>query len=257
MKKFFSTLLPLLIAGSASAQEVSEEVDRGIESVKQKRFDFSAEARFFAPNLNAQLKADDFRYNGGRVDLRDDLNFTRGEAPELLLKYKNFSLDWIHLHGAGKSNVGGTLNFGGENFSGRLDSRSDIHFVRLRLDREIFSLMGTGLDWNISLNGLGWHGSTRAENLRATKNYFAVLPSVGINLYIRIRPHLDVYAQFAGLTLGRRGHFADFESGIKYFPQKNFSISAGWRRIDFKLRRGGDLSDFVLSGPFVGVRYDF
>ena len=257
MKKFFAAILPLLLASSASAQKVSEEVNRGVESVKQKKFEFSAEARFFAPNLNAKLKAANFRYNGGRVDLRDDLNFTRGEAPEILLKYKNFSLDWLHLHGAGKSNVGGVMNFGGKTLSGRLDSRSDIHFVRFRVDREIFSLMGTGIDWNVSLNALGWHGSTRAENLRATKNFFAVVPSVGINLYVRFRPRWDFYVQFAGLPLGRRGHFADIESGIKYFPRKNFSVSAGWRRIDFKLRRGGDMGNFVLSGPFVGVRYDF
>lgn len=253
MKKFFAMTLPFLLMSSATAHEVREDVDKGIASVKQRKFEFSAETRFFAPNLNAQLKAADFRFNGGRVDLRDDLNFTRGEAPEILLRYKNLSLDWLHLHGAGKSSVGGTMNFVGQNFSGELDSRSDIHFVKLKLDRDIFSLMGTGIQWNVALNALHWHGTTNS----ATKNFSAFLPSVGLNLFVRFRPRWDLYVQFAGLPLGRHGHFADFESGIKYYPQKNFSINAGWRRIDFKLRRGGDLSNFVLNGPFVGVRYDF
>ncbi len=256
MKKFLVAIILFLMTSSATAQEISPEVNRGVASVKQKKFDFSAEARFFAPNFNAHIKAADFLYNGGRVDLRDDLNFTRGTASEILFKYKNFSVDWIHLHGAGKSS-GGEINFSKKIFSGERDSRSDIHFVRLKMDKEIFSLMGSGLEWNVALNALNWHGTTRSENSSATKNYFAVLPSVGINLYMRIRPRLDIYAQFSGLPLGYHGRFSDFESGIKYFPQKNFSISAGWRRIDFKLRRGGEIGNFVLSGPFAGLRYDF
>ncbi len=256
MKKFLIAAMIFSEMTSVAAQELPPEVDEGISRVKQKTFDFSIETRFFAPNLNAQLKSADFHWSGGRVDLRDDLNFTRGETPEILLRYKNFSLDWIHLHGAGKSS-GGAMNFGGQNLSGKLDSRSDIHFVKLKLDREIISLMGSGLEWNIALNAVGWHGFARGENSSATKNYFAVVPSVGLKLYMRIRPRLDIYAQFSGLPFGRHGHFADFESGIKYFPRKNFSIGVGWRRIDFKLRRGGDMGKFVLNGPFIGLRYDF
>ncbi|MBR4904857.1 MAG: hypothetical protein IKZ53_09320 [Selenomonadaceae bacterium] len=135
-------------------------------------------------------------------------------TPEFIIKHKNISVDCI-----------------------------DNDFFKLKFDKEIFSLMGTGIEWNISLNAVN-------EN-------FAVLPSVGVNLYMRIKPRLDIYTQFSGLPLGRRGHVTDFESGIKYFPQKNFSISAGWREINFKLRRGGDSSNFNLRGLFAGVRYDF
>ena len=63
MKNFFTAALTLLIMNSAAAQDINAEVDRGVSSVKQRTFDFSAETRFFTPNLNAQLKADDFRYN--------------------------------------------------------------------------------------------------------------------------------------------------------------------------------------------------
>lgn len=187
MKRIFAAAI-LLLMSSAAAQEVSPEVNRGVESVKQAKFDFSAEARDF------------------------------DAAPELLLKYKNFSLDWIH-------------------------SDATKNFIKLKVDREIFSLMGTGLEWNVALNAVD-------ENS-------AVLPSVGINLYMRIRPRLDIYAQFSGLTLGHRAHVKDFEVGLRYFPRKDFSLSAGWRDMNFKLRRCGDLSKFVRSGVFVGVRYDF
>ncbi len=255
--KIFAAIIPLMLTTSATAQEVSQEVNDGVASVKQKNFDWSIETRIFAPNLNAHIKSADFRFNGGRVDLRDDLNITRGEAPEILLRYKNFSLDWIHLHGAGKSSVDGNLNFGGQNFSGKLDSRSDLHFARLKVDKKIFSLMGTELAWHVALNAVDWHGTARNGNFVATENFFAVLPSVGASLCVRIRPRLDIYTQFSGMTLGKRVHLTDFESGIKYFPQKNFSISAGWRRIHFKFHRGGDLGYFTLNGAFVGMRYDF
>ena len=111
---------------------------------------------------------------------------------------------------------------------------------------EIFALMGTGLEWNVALNAVDEHGKS-----------LAVLPAVGFKVYARIRPRLDLYIQFSGMTFGRRAHFTDFESGIKYFPRRDFSISAGWRSVDFKLRRGGEVGDFDLNGFFVGVRYDF
>lgn len=142
--------------------------------------------------------------------------FPTKDASEFICDYKNISADWIHA---------------GDNF------------FKVGASREIFSLMGTGLEWNVALN--------------AVDKNFAVLPSVGVNFYMRIRPRLDVYVQFSGMTIGNRGHFTDFESGLKYFPQKNFSISAGWRRVDFKLRRGGEVSDFDLNGMFAGIRYDF
>lgn len=183
-------MILLLMMSNVHAQENSPEVDEGIASIKQKKFEFSTEARDF------------------------------NSSPEFIFKYKNVSLDWIRADDA-------------ENF------------FKLKLDKEIFSLMGTGLEWNVTLNAFDVH------------NNFYVLPSVGINLYMRIRPRLDVYAQLSGLPLGNRGHFSDFESGIKYFPQKNLSISAGWRRMDFKLRRGSSVGDFNKSGLFAGIRYDF
>ena len=178
----------ILLTSTASAQEVSPEVNRGVQSVKQEHIDFNTEARAF------------------------------DATPELLLRYKNFSADWIRADHAN-------------------------NFVKLKLDKEIVSLMGTGIDWNVALNVVG-------EN-------FAVLPSVGINLYARIRPRLDFCIQFSGLPLGRRAHVTDFEVGLKYLPRKDFSLSAGWREVNFKLRRGGDMSKFARNGVFVGIRQDF
>lgn len=175
----------------------------------------TAAAQEISPEVEdgiASVKQQSFDFN---VETR---LFTDKKAGEFIFKHKNISADWIHTDGA-------------ENF------------FKVKADKEIFSLMGTGLEWNVALN--------------AVDKKFAVLPSVGINFYMRIRPRLDVYFQFSGMTIGNRGHFTDFETGLKYFPQNNFSISAGWRRVDFKLRRGGEVSDFDLNGMFAGVRYDF
>ena len=210
MKKFFAAIIFLLGTGNAAAHDVSPDVDRGVQSVKQKKFACGAETRFFSPNLHAKVRGEDFYFH-------------RTEAPEFILKYENFSLDYIRSH-------------------------DTFHFVKLKADKEIFSLMGTGLEWNVALNAVDWH---------ASENFFAVLPSVGLNFYMRIRPRVDIGAQFSGMTFGRHGHFKDFEAGVKYFPQKNFSLSAGWRRIDFKLRRSSGGGNFSVSGLFAGVRYDF
>ena len=152
----------------------------------------------------AGIKQDKFNFSA------ESRLFIEEAAPEFLLKYKNISADWIR--------------------------HDDKNFFKVKADKEIFSLMGTGLDWNVALDSV-------EEK---------ILPSVGLNFYMRVRPRLDVYLQFSGLTLGRHGHFSDFESGIKYFPQKNFSISAGWREVNFKRH-----DKFNLRGLFAGVRYDF
>ena len=192
MRTILAAILIIFLTGTLHAQEVSDDVDRGISSVKQRSLDSNAEVRFFV----------------------DD------GTPEFKFAHKNISLDWI-----------------------RRDDTEN--FFKLKLDREIISLMGSGIDWNVALNGYAW------------KNHVAFMPSAGLNLYVRVRPRWDVYVQFSGMTLGRQGHFTDFESGVKYFPQKDFSVSAGWRRVSFKLKRGGDSADFVLSGAFVGMRYDW
>lgn len=202
------------MAGNASAQIIPPEVGRGIASLKPKIFALSVEKRFFVPNINARAKS-------------NEVYFQRRETPEFIFKYKNFSLDYIRAH-------------------------DDISFLKLKVDKKIFSLMGTRLEWNVALNGFDWRNGSASN-----KNYSAVLPSIGINLHMRVRPRVDIYCQFSGLSFGERGYFKDFESGIKYSPQKNFSINAGWRRIDFKLRRGGEVGDFALNGPFAGLHYDF
>ena len=63
--KIFAAIIPLVLTTSATAQEVSSEVNDGVASVKQKNFDWSIETRIFAPNLNAQIKSADFKFNGG------------------------------------------------------------------------------------------------------------------------------------------------------------------------------------------------
>lgn len=181
MRAILIALLTILLTGTVHAQKISPNVDY-----------FSVETRIFA----------------------DDA------ATEVILRYKNFSADWI-----------------------RRDTREN--FFKLKFDREIVSIMGSGVNWHVALNGCDNHGN------------FFVLPSVGINIYARIRPRLDIGLQFSGITLGGRGHVTDFEAGLKYFPRKNFSIGFGWRNIDFKLKRGGNSLKFVHSGPFIGLRCDF
>ena len=151
------------------------------------------------------IKVAKFDY-GAEARLFDD-------KPEFILDCKNISADWI---------------------------RDDKDFVKIKFNREIFSLMGTGLEWNVGLNAVGGN--------------FSVLPSVGVKLYARIRPRLDLYLQFDGMTLGGRGHVTDFESGLRYCPRRDFAISAGWRDLNFKVRHGGE---YHKRGLFAGVRYEF
>ena len=80
---------------------------------------------------------------------------------------------------------------------------------------------------------------------------------MGISLGLTVLPTLKIYTQFSGMYYATFGHIYDFESGLRYFPTKNFSITAGYRKIDANIHHKNDRGNFKLNGPFAGVRFDF
>ena len=131
-----------------------------------------------------------------------------------------------------------------KNFSGNVSEKNNLHYIKLSLDKEIISLMGTGAFWNFGLAG------------SFTDEKFSVLPTVGFGIYMAIMPKMTIYTQISGIYLGGLGHLHDFEGGLKYSPSKNFTLTAGFRDVNCNINHGQQGS-FRLSRPFIGLRTDF
>ena len=149
----------------------------------------------------------------------------RFKHDEFVLRYEKFSLNYSNF-----------------------DAEKNLRYVRLNVDNEIISLMGSGVDWSYGLTGIAWKDGD---------HNFAPLPTVGVGIYLTVMPKTKIYTNFSGMTFGAHRHVKDFEAGVRYSPSKNFSITAGYRHVDAKVRNGSNLGDFKTNGPFVGIRADF
>ncbi|MBR5912921.1 MAG: hypothetical protein IKZ58_00940 [Selenomonadaceae bacterium] len=261
MKRFLIvTILIWLQCAVSFAAQVDEELSddekaqQGIKIVSerlQKDFPFSVEARIFFPNMDAHIKSHEIKIDDDALSLKS-FGMDSNVAPEYILRYKNFSVDYIRLKGDGGNSVD-DLTFGGQTYNGVVNSESDLHYIKLNVDREIISLMGTKAAWNYGITGVKWRGSFED----GTENYFFPIPTIGIALEMKIQPKVKVYTNISGVVMGGHGHLCDFEGGFAYIADENFLWKVGYRHIDAKVNWRSVHGDFKLNGFYTGLRADF
>lgn len=149
----------------------------------------------------------------------------RNKNDEVIFRYKNFSANYSNF-----------------------DAEKNLRYIRLNVDNEIIALMGTGAEWNYGVTGIFW---------RDGEHNFAPLPTIGAGIYVTVMPKTKVYTNFSGMTFGGHGHVRDFEAGVRYSPSKTFTLTAGYRHVNAKVRNGSNRGDFKTNGAFLGVRTDF
>lgn len=145
---------------------------------------------------------------------------------EIIFRYKRFFIDY-----------------------NKIDSQKSLSCLKLNVNNEIISMMGTGLEWSYGFTGINWKD--------ADENNFVPVPTLGINFYMTIKPRLKFYTQFSGMPVGGFGRIYDAETGLRYSPSKHFTITAGYRHLSAKVHRKNYFNNFTNSGPFIGVRSDF
>lgn len=144
---------------------------------------------------------------------------------EVIFRYKRFFVDYNYI-----------------------DAEKNLNYIKLNVNNEIISMMGSGVDWSYGLTGIYWND---------TSGKFVPIPTLGIDLYITVRPKVKIYTQFSGMPVGGFGRIYDAETGLRYSPDKHFTITAGYRHLSAKVHRSNSIGSFKNSGFFIGVRSDF
>ena len=246
--------------------ELPEYLVKGVaHDVAQKIFPFSIEGRYFSPHMDINVKSDKIRYRDGSVGLKSDLGFGNDNAPEVILRYKRFTMDYIRVHGTGERTFtkAEPLLFGGTNLRGTVNSDSEFHYLKLQITNPIVSAFGSGVDWSYGLTGIFWKGSAEGtevgtgRNIHKSEKFAAPVPTLGIGAHASLLPEIKAYAHISGLPLGGYGHFYDFEAGIRYNPTDFLGIDVGYRKIHANIKHKNDSGNFTLSGPYAGLRFDF
>ena len=145
---------------------------------------------------------------------------------EIIFRYKRFFIDY-----------------------NRIDSQKNLNYIKLNVNNEIISMLGTGLEWSYGVTGINWKDFY--------ENNFVPVPTLGINFYVKIMPKTKFYSQFSGMPVGGLGRIYDAESGLRYSPSKHFTISAGYRHLSVKVNHRQSYGGFKNSGFFIGMRSDF
>ena len=130
----------------------------------------------------------------------------------------------------------------------KIDNQNSLSYIKLNVNNEIISFMGTGLEWSYGVTGINWKNFD--------ENNFVPVPTLGINFYMTIKPRVKFYTQFSGMPVGGFGRIYDSETGFRYSPSKHFTITTGYRHFSAKVHRKNNFSDFTNSGFFIGVRSD-
>lgn len=254
--------------GIAHAEEnPSEEVTLADSISDEDRFkdhNFSIEARYFAPHFDAKIQSDKIYYNGGSVGLKDNLGFGNDKAPEIILRYKGLSIDYIYIHGSGDKTFSGrdVLTFGGNKYRGHVNSKNNLHYLKLLITNPIRTTDDGSITWSYGLTGMFWKGKVSGQDIRGrsiskSEDFGAPLPTLGLGANVKILPQFNAYANISGMYAGHYGHFYDLEAGIKYKPSPHFSITAGYRKIEVKVNHKDDYGNLKMNGPFAGLRFDF
>lgn len=144
---------------------------------------------------------------------------------EIIFRYKKFFVDYNHIN-----------------------KDKNLNYINLKVNNEIISMMGSGLEWSYGLTGVSWKDGDKK---------FVPVPTLGLELYITVRPKVKIYTQFSGMPVGGLGRIYDAETGVRYSPSKHFTITAGYRHLNAKVRRQGSNGGFKNSGYFIGIRSDF
>lgn len=243
--------LPLVIYGAEPIVE------------REAKSDVSVELRYYAPKLKFEARGlkNSFQ-QAGLGNFRDTFGIKNSHAPEYMVNWKNWSLDYIRI-------------------------REDGRNLNKSIDRADLNLDYVALNYRKNFHQSDTHEAYWLGGLRYYQFYAAVyfgppqmkinnfsnkqkqwLPAVGVGgkWYLDSEKKWDIRSELSGGTLGKWGHFYDWDVGVHYVSSPHLGWNVGYRVLDLKIRDGeheffaenGSISSvYKLSGWYGGVEYRF
>lgn len=247
--------LPWTVYGADIAQEHREN-------------DVSVEMRYYAPKLKFQAKG--FAVNIRALEnFRDTFGFDNKDVPEYRIHSGRWSLDYIRVDEK-------TSHFpkNSQHLNDFLKSANlDLDYVALNYKKPFTA--SPRLDWYL-LGGIRYYRfdygimfkDMTHHNVQKSQKLWVPAVGIGGKYYLDADRKWNVSGELSGGTLGKRGHFYDFDMGLGYRASPHLDWQVGYRVLDLKVkdsdREYAEWSDghmissvYKLSGWYGGVSYRF
>ena len=258
-----AAVAPVPVKPVKIAEPVASPAPEAVQYDYRRNNGVDLEVRYFVTNMNSTVGSNSISFNGGRVNFRDDLGFDGKKAPEFLLRYGRLGIDYLPVHETANTTIGAGTSFvyKGNNYQGDVRTKSKFDYIKIDMTNPI----NEAVYWQYGVAIMKWKGSVTGKvngtgnEITESESYNIAVPMVGVGLQapLAASDKVKAHAKIAGLPLGGRGHFYDFEVGLDYNPAENVGITLGYRRIKVAYNRNDDHARISLHGPYLGVHYSF
>ena len=227
------------------------------------------EFRYFAPKVSGSVKGDDYytaRDDSNKLDLKDDLGIDKGHAPEVLVRYGKWRIDYMHLSSSKDGYYSGyPMRHKSHFYKGNLDTDLDFDSLSLDWQQDISRDEQQQVYWTAGLRYMreaadctgDVYGSINDERDTDSDSASGIVPTVGIGGVWQMGSKGSLQGRLSGMPLGSHGHVFDVELGGVYSLARDWQITAGWRYLNLKLKKDDKTAEYKGSGPYVGVAYSF
>lgn len=230
----------------------------------------SVELRWFNPTVRGSVGGDSYfseRSYEHKLDFEQDLGVTNmNNAPEVKITHGKWSVDYIRMGNDVKGyRLKAPIKHNSKEFKGDLDTDMKMDYVSVNYQQDVVKTESSNYYWTagakyigVSATSSGINGSS-GEWESDSDSARGIVPAVGVGAVWQsaTAPRWQGSISLNGMPLGRYGHIVDFEAAVRYQPDKNWQVSAGYRVLDMRLHKDDKEVVFQANGPFMGVCYSF
>lgn len=213
------------------------------------------ELRYFSPKLNGSIQSDAFHAYVGSINVRDDLGIRNTIPSDIKLLYDNLSLEWLHSHNIGNTNT--DIVFNNKNYGINSKVKTNIDYFKFNVSNKLYSNNKVDIHWTYGASVYRVDANIENNINKNSKVLTLPVPTIGLTAQTNFNYKINAYIDVSGLPLGGYGNVFDIESGLKYTPIDNMSISAGYRILHSSAHKDDKDASFRMAGPFVGIMYAF
>jgi hypothetical protein len=215
--------------------------------------DIVLETRLWMPQLDGKIKVSS-GIAGTDIDIKNDLGIGNKNFTELnfsLRKKSNWRFGFGTYKDDGATNLVQAVNYNGKSFSGNTNSSVKIRYAKLGYSKEFAKGQDFTACYTADVYFVKFHTGLRNQTQNETNTQNAVLPTFGIALTNQLQKKLSLYMDFSGVPLGNKGHFYNYEAGIKWTLSDRAALQSGYRIMDVKAKSNNDYTFLKMKGPFI------